>query len=76
MPPEGLEGGRRVFRNAVAKNGLDNEVALAGSFCSGRCNRIGVTVTIDDTVHTGVTPENFNDFFEDNVLAALSAERK
>ena len=50
---------------------LENEVTLAGSFCIGKCNRIGVTVQVDDEVYTGVTKEGFKEFFQNNVLAKL-----
>lgn len=57
-----------LFQAAIEKNGLENEVTLAGSFCTGRCNREGVTVMVDDDVYTGVTPEKFNTFFAENIL--------
>ena len=65
-----------LFQKAIADNGLENEITLAGSFCTGKCNRVGVTVTVDDEVFTGVTPENFDTFFEDRVLNKLNPERK
>ena len=46
-----------LFQKAIAENKLDSEVTLAGSFCTGKCNRVGVTVTVDDDVFTGVTPD-------------------
>lgn len=64
-----------LLQQAISDNKLDNEVTLAGSFCTGKCNREGVTITIDDTVYTGITKENFNKFFEDNVLNKISSER-
>ena len=60
-----------LLQAAVAENHLENEVTLAGSFCIGKCNRIGVTVQVDDEVHTGVTKEGFKEFFQNNVLAKL-----
>ena len=60
-----------LLQQAVADNGLENEVTLAGSFCIGKCNRVGVTVQVDDEVHVGVTREGFREFFEKNVLAKL-----
>ena len=60
-----------LLQTAVAENHLENEVTLAGSFCIGKCNRIGVTVQVDDEVHTGVTKEDFKEFFQKNVLAKL-----
>ena len=65
----------QLLQKAVSDNGLDDEITLAGSFCIGKCNRVGVTVQVDDDVHTGVTVENFKEFFKENVLDVLSAER-
>ena len=60
-----------LFRNAIEKNKLDNEITLAGMFCASKCNRVGVTVTIDDDFYTGLTPASFGTFFEDKVLRKL-----
>ena len=60
-----------LLQSAVAEHHLENEVTLAGSFCIGKCNRIGVTVQVDDEVHTGVTREGFKEFFQEQVLAKL-----
>ena len=60
-----------LLQAAVAENHLENEVTLAGSFCIGKCNRIGVTVQVDEEVHTGVTKEGFKEFFQEQVLAKL-----
>ncbi len=72
-----LKGSERLvglFQTAIAENKLDGDITLAGSFCTGKCNREGVTITVDDTVYTGITPENFNTFFNDKVLAELKKE--
>jgi len=60
-----------LLQAAVAEHHLESEVTLAGSFCIGKCNRIGVTVQVDDEVHTRVTKEDFKEFFQKNVLAKL-----
>ena len=60
-----------LLQAAVAEHQLENEVTLAGSFCIGKCNRVGVTVQVDEEVYTGVTREGFNAFFQENVLAKL-----
>ena len=70
-----LKGSERLvelFQDAIEKNKLQSEITLAGSFCTGRCNREGVTITVDDDVYTGVTPDNFNTFFEDKILKKMS----
>lgn len=72
-----LKGSERLvglFQTAISENKLDGDITLAGSFCTGKCNREGVTITVDDTVYTGITPENFNTFFNDKVLAELKKE--
>ena len=57
-----------LLQKAITEYHLENEVTLAGSFCIGVCNRVGVTVQVNDDVHTGVTKENFKEFFKENVL--------
>ena len=69
-----LKGSQEIvdrFQDAVEKYKLEDEVILSGSFCIGKCNRQGVTVQVDDEIHTGITPENFNDFFRMNILKRL-----
>ena len=63
-----------LLQKAVTEHRLEQEVTLSGSFCVGKCNRIGVTVQVDDEIHTGVTKEGFKDFFQEHVLNKL--ERK
>ena len=60
-----------MLQAAVAEHHLESEVTLAGSFCIGKCNRVGVTVQVDDEVYTGVTKEGFKEFFRESVLAKL-----
>ncbi|MBQ7961803.1 MAG: (2Fe-2S) ferredoxin domain-containing protein [Clostridia bacterium] len=65
-----------LLQKAVSDYHLEDEVTLAGSFCIGKCNRIGVTIQIDDDIHTGVTKEGFKEFFEENVLKKIKNEGK
>ena len=65
-----------LFESAVKDNHLEDEVVLSGSFCIGKCNRVGVTVQVDDDVHVGVTKENFREFFKKNILDVIETERK
>ena len=61
-----------LLQKAIAEYKLEDEITLAGSFCIGKCNRVGVTVQVDDDVHTGITKENFKEFFKENVLDILN----
>ena len=60
-----------LLQKAIAEHHLEREVTLAGSFCTGKCNRVGVTIQVDDEVHVGVTKDTFQEFFSKNVLARL-----
>ena len=73
-----LKGSQEIvelFEDAVSEYHLEDEVVLSGSFCIGKCNRVGVTVQINDDVHVGVTRDNFREFFKTNVLDAIENER-
>ena len=59
------------FRRGVEEHGLEQKVTLAGSFCIGKCNRVGVTVQVDDDVYVGVTREGFKEFFNESILSKL-----
>ena len=65
-----------LLESAIEEHHIADEVVLSGSFCIGKCNRVGVTVQVDDEVHVGITRENFRDFFKKNILDAIENERK
>ena len=60
-----------LLQKAVEDHHLEAEVTLAGSFCTGQCNRVGVTVQVDDDLYTGITRENFSEFLNDKILRKL-----
>lgn len=60
-----------LFQKAIEENHLEDLVTLSGSFCTGQCNRVGVTVTVDDEVFPGITKESFKDFFNDKILGKI-----
>ena len=64
-----------LFQKEISERKLDNDITLAGNFCTGQCNRVGVTVTVNDDVFTGITPESFGSFFNETVIKALEQER-
>jgi NADH:ubiquinone oxidoreductase subunit E len=65
-----------LLQRAVEENHIEDDVVLSGSFCIGKCNRVGVTVQVNDDVHVGITVENFSDFFRNNILALVNAEKE
>ena len=60
-----------LLQNAIEEHKLSEDITLVGSFCIGKCNRVGVTVQVDDDIHTGITREIFKEFFRDQILAKL-----
>ena len=63
-----------LFESAVKEHHIEDDVVLSGSFCIGKCNRVGVTVQVNDDVHIGITRENFRDFFNKNILEVIKNE--
>ena len=63
-----------MLEAAVAEHHIEDDVVLSGSFCIGKCNRVGVTVQVNDDVHVGVTKENFRDFFKQHILDVIESE--
>ena len=71
-----LKGSQEIvelLQNAIAENKIEDDIVLTGSFCIGKCNRVGVTVQVNDDVHVGVTRENFREFFKTKILDVINA---
>ena len=60
-----------LLQQAVEEYHLEDKVTLAGSFCIGKCNRVGVTIQVDDEIHVGITKDNFKEFLKENILDKL-----
>ena len=65
-----------LLQKAVEEYHIEDEVVLAGSFCIGKCNRVGVTIQVNDDVHVGITRENFKEFFTKHILNAINGGGK
>lgn len=69
-----LKGAHEIVeavRAKMAGDGADVSVELSGGFCFGKCNRIGVTVAVDDRVIEGITPAKFDEFWDEYVAPKL-----
>ena len=74
-----LKGSQEIvelLQKALEEYHIEDDVVLSGSFCIGKCNRVGVTVQVNDDVHVGITPENFREFFKTYILDVIESERK
>lgn len=70
-----LKGSSRIvefLKNKIEEEKLNDEVELKGSFCVGKCNRIGVTITVNDKVYTGITMETIKDFWKESVSPLIN----
>ena len=65
-----------LLQKNIVENHLEDDIVLAGSFCAGKCNRVGVTITVGDTIYTGITKEGFKDFWRDTILPALEKSKE
>ena len=69
-----LRGSDQVIekmQKAIESHHLEAELVLSGSFCAGACNRVGVTIKVDDDIFTGITPESFDKFFEETIMKRI-----
>ena len=58
-----------LLQDAIAKHKIENEITLIGTLCVGKCNRVGVSVVVDDEIHVGITRDNFAEFFTQHILS-------
>ncbi len=65
-----------LYQKEIEKRGLMDDVTLAGSFCTGKCNRTGVSIQIDDKLYTGVSKESAMNFFEEHIARVLGKGRE
>lgn len=73
-----LKGAPRIveiMQKKIEENGLKDEIILSGSFCTGKCNRVGVTITLGTEVYTGITVENFSDFWTKSIMPAVEKNK-
>ena len=73
-----LKGSQEIvelLEKAIEEHKIQDDVVLTGSFCIGQCNRVGVTIQVNDDVHVGINVENFSEFFRKNILSVVEGER-
>ena len=67
-----IKGSRQVVEQLqylIAKNNLNDQVELGGTFCMGKCQQ-GVCVTVDDAFFS-LTPDTTDEFFQKEILAKV-----
>lgn len=61
----------QLLNERIAKEGLEKQIQVKGSFCLGNCAD-GVSIKVDDTLVSGIRADNFDSKFNEYVLGALS----
>ena len=60
-----------LLKEKIKANNLEDKVILTGTICLGQCASGGANMKIDDEIVTGITSENFDNFFAEKVLTKL-----
>lgn len=68
-----LKGSYEIIQLLKEKvnNELEDLIDLSATFCLGKCGVAGVSVKVDEEIITGVTLENFDNFFNEKVLGKI-----
>ena len=59
------------LKNRIEKENLSDKIILSGSFCAGKCNRVGVTIFVNNEIYTGITAESIAQFFDYKIKPLL-----
>lgn len=73
-----LKGSEKIvelLRQYAEKNDCESSLSLSGSFCTGQCNRLGVTVCVNGDTCVGITEENFAAFWQERVFPEIRKEK-
>lgn len=62
----------RILKDLIAAYGLEDQVALAGSFCQGHCTE-GVVVRVGEELITGVSRDKVFELFQQKILGRCRA---
>ncbi|APT75414.1 hypothetical protein LN42_02695 [Marinitoga sp. 1137] len=57
----------KIFSEEIAKNSLNAQIKLKGSFCLGPCNQ-GVVVKVKDQFFKHINPENARTIFYEQII--------
>jgi len=69
-----VKGGPQILellKKTIKAKGLEDKIEIAGCMCLGHCEEPGSNVRIDGEVITGITEENFSDFWKNKIEAKL-----
>lgn len=58
----------QLMKQEISIHQLEDKVNLSAAFCLGKC-KDGVSVKINEDIICGVSKDNFNEFFNEQVLS-------
>jgi NADH:ubiquinone oxidoreductase subunit E len=62
----------KLLKEAIKAHNLENKVTLAGTLCLGHCGEPGANLKIGEEIITGITKDNFDEFFKNKVIKPLA----
>lgn len=69
-----VKGANKVFlklQDAIKENNLSDKITVKGAMCLGRCGEPGANLRIDGNFFSGITVDNFDEFFTKEVVNKL-----
>lgn len=57
-----------LLREAIKAHHLEDKVTIAGTLCLNHCGEPGANLRIGEEIITGITTDNFDEFFKTKVL--------
>jgi NADH:ubiquinone oxidoreductase subunit E len=59
-----------MIKEKLETEKLENIIELKAAFCMGNCTN-GVSIKIDEVLFSGIKPDNFENFFQTEVVPRL-----
>ena len=72
-----LKGSQEIvemLQDAMTEHQIENEITLIGALCIGKCNRVGVSIKVNEEIHFGITKDNYQEFFNQNILSQFKED--
>lgn len=60
-----------LLKKRIKEENLEDKVLLKGSFCLGKCEESGASIQVEEEIITGITIDNFDQFFNQHILSKI-----
>ena len=63
-----------LLQKDIGEHNLQDKINLLGTLCIGKCNRVGVSIKVNEEIHFGITKDNYQEFFNQNILSQFKED--